>query len=688
MYRNLLGILAVFGLAILLVGLTFSSTQETRADYVFVNGTEPKTLDPQKMTGQPEGRIGDAVFEGLTFRDNETLKPVPGSAVSWETTPDGKRWTFRMRPGIRWSNGDPVTAHDFVYAWKRLQEPSVASEYAYLLHFVRHAEAYNSYAGHVKSLRGDPEAEKEAAREGLVRGLRALAAANPKGIAVADFSAFADARHLRDAVVGTKDPGILGALAKENGTFTAAEAEALAVALEAEATRREQAHAAAVAHFGVDEGVFAPEPDVFVVELNQFVPYFLELTAFYPTFPVHRPTVTRWPNDWFLPGRIVSNGPFLLESWRVNSKIRLRKNPDYWAADQVSLETVEALSLENRTTAFNLYVSGEVDWGPTGYPPDLIDVVRKRPDYYSGPGMIVYFYRFNCTKKPLDDARVRRALSLAFDRTTLVEKVTRAGQVPATTVVAPGIPGYRSPESRMGHDPAAARRLLAEAGFPEGRGFPRLAILHNTDEGHKKVAEYIANQFRETLGIEVNAVNQEWQSYQESVRRFNYDIARAGWIGDYRDPNTFLDMWITKGGNNQTGWGDPFYDRLIQLAADPLGVPSLPAADREALFARFKEKDEASRLLAQVEAAGATEERIQRALALRLHLFREAEAILVQEAFPILPIYFYVVTGVVSPRVEGFHTKVRDDDGSMIPNLQDLHPFRDVRMRPAGPEKP
>src|SRR5947208_2497206 len=142
MYRNLLGILAVFGIALALVGITFSSTAEERADYVFVNASEPKTLDPQKMTGQLEGRIADAIFEGLTFHDNKTLKPVPGQAESWETTPDGKRWTFRIRKEARWSNGNPVTAHDFVYSWVRLQEPEIASEYAYLMHIVRHAEAY------------------------------------------------------------------------------------------------------------------------------------------------------------------------------------------------------------------------------------------------------------------------------------------------------------------------------------------------------------------------------------------------------------------------------------------------------------------------------------------------------------------------------------------------------------------
>src|SRR5262245_39232296 len=159
MYRTLLGILLALAGALIVVGLTFSSAAEDRADFAFVNGTEPKTLDPQKMTGQPEGRIAYALFEGLTFYHPRTMKPTPGCAESWEATPDGKRWTFKIRQGMRWTNGDPVTAHDFVYAWVRLQEPSVASEYAYLMHILRHAEAYNTYGSHVTMLRGDPAGE-------------------------------------------------------------------------------------------------------------------------------------------------------------------------------------------------------------------------------------------------------------------------------------------------------------------------------------------------------------------------------------------------------------------------------------------------------------------------------------------------------------------------------------------------
>src|SRR5947207_5471577 len=161
MYRTLFGIVAVFALALVLVSLTFSSTVDTRADYVFVNGTEPKTLDPQIMTGQPEGRIADALFEGLTYRDTATLKPVPGMAASWDVSPDGRRWTFHLRPGVRWSNGDPVTARDFVWAWRRLVDPETAAEYAYLIHMVRHAEAFNTYEAQIKAIRGDPDAKDD-----------------------------------------------------------------------------------------------------------------------------------------------------------------------------------------------------------------------------------------------------------------------------------------------------------------------------------------------------------------------------------------------------------------------------------------------------------------------------------------------------------------------------------------------
>ena len=682
MRRNLLGLAAVFAVALLLVSVTFSGTEkDERADYVFVNSTEPKSLDPHKFTGQPEGRIGDAIFEGLTFRDNATLKPVPGSAESWTTSPDGRIWTFKIRAAARWSNGDPVTAQDFVWSWKRLQEPDTAAEYAYLMHMVRHAEAYNTYEAQVTALRGDPESKKEAERKGILGAFDALVAAHPEGFEAKAFQSFADETDLRSQVTRTTDRVLIAALAKEAGGYSPSEAAAIRAALAGEADRRAKALAEAKAHFGVDQGVFAPDDRTFVVELNAFTPYFLELTAFYPTYPVHRKTVEKWPLDWFREGRIVSNGPFLLSAWRVNEKIRLVKNPGYWAADQVSLRTVDVLPLDNRTTALNLYMTGAADWLPTAYPPDLIDVLKDRPDFYGSPGMVVYYYRLNCSKKPFDDPRVRKALACAFDRRMIVEKLTRKGEVPTTTIVAPGIPGYESPPSDLAYDVERARKLLAEAGYPGGRGFPAFTIVYNTDEGHKKIAEFMAAQWSKNLGVQANTQNKEWQAILEDVRRLNYDVERAGWIGDYRDPNTFLDMWQTKGGNNQTGWGDPFYDRLIGLAADPVGASTRPPSEIDELFRRFKERPKAESLLAAVRDAPDDAARLKAAAAYRLHLFREAEAILVQDAVPVIPIYFYFVSGMVSPRVEGFYPEV-EEDGKKIPNLQDLHPFRDVRMKP------
>ena len=166
--------------------------------------------------------------------------------------------------------------------------------------------------------------------------------------------------------------------------------------------------------------------------------------------------------------------------------------------------------------------------------------------------------------------------------------------------------------------------------------------------------------------------NQEWQAYQSSMLNLDYYMARAGWIGDYIDPNTFLDMWITNGGNNQTGWGDPFYDRLIRLA----GAVTLFIADPEPVLAKLKEPERARALLARVAAAASDEERLASTAALRMHLFREAEAILYQDAFPVMPIYFYVVSGLVRPYVTGFHYELTMPDGTKRWNLQDIHPLR------------
>lgn len=690
MVKNLLAVGSVFLVALVLVGLTFSSTVEERADYVLINNTEPKTLDPGLATGQPEGRILEAIFEGLTYREPESLEPTPGAATHWKVFEEGRKYVFYMREDARWTNGDPVTAHDFVYAWKRFLEPQTAAEYAYLLHMVRHAEAFNTFAAQVEALRKDDgiiakwKARVEAAERGGER---------PEGglLTAAAWQAFLDENKVRDNVIRPKDEGLRALLGRVSGVLTAAECEAALAGLEAEAARRAEEHAEAVQHLGVDQGLWASEDGSELhVELKAFTPYFLHLTCFYPLFPVHPPTVEANPENWFMPETIVTNGPFKMERWVVNQKIRLRRNADHWDAAKVELETVDILAIENRTTSLNLYLTGEADWLPSAYPPELIDVLKDRDDFYGNQGFIVYYYRINTTIEKLADKRVRQALAISFSRDVICNEILRKGDRPTAVFVPPGVPGYEPPDSLINlendkNDLAAnvaiANRLLDEAGFARGAnglraGFSKIDILHNTDEGHKKVAEYIAQQWEQNLGIEAVAINKEWQAYIESQRRLDYRVSRAGWIGDYLDPNTFLDMWLTKGGNNQTGWGDPFYDRLIEMAGDV----RIFLRDRQAVIEKLREPERMQGLLEAYDAVGDDPDRKLEAISqIRFHLFREAEAILVQDEFPVIPIYSYQVSGLIRDGVEGFYfDKVKRPDGTYGPNLKDIHPFRYV----------
>lgn len=632
------------------------------------------------MTGVLEGRIADCLFEGLTYRGHDDLLPKPGAAASWEPSPDGRTYVFHMREGARWSDGRPVDANDFVYSWKRLQEPSTASEYAYLLHGIRHAEAYNTYGAQVAALRGDAEGETPAAKEGILRGLGALLASEPEGLAAPKWQEFAAARAVRDVVIRPEERVVVDGLDRREGRFSKEEGAALLAGFAAEADRREAAWKAAKAHFGVDQGIYARDPRTFVVELVAFIPYFLDLTSFHAALPVPRPSVDAHPDNWFRsPETLVCNGPFRMERWEEGRAIRLVKSETYWGRDEVRLRTVEILSTDNAQTAWSLYQTGAVDWLPGNYPVDLIDMLKTRPDFYATPSISTYFYRVNTTRKPFDDPRVRLALAKAIDRQLLVETVTRKGEPPALTISPAGTGGgYEPPESRMGFDPEAARAELAKAGYPDGRGFPKIALLYNTSEGHKKYAEFVTSQWRTHLKIDANAFNSEWKAYLQKQTLLDYEVCRAGWVADYNDPNTFLDMWVTKGGNNNTGWGDPFYDRLVSLASDPFRV----LADADAVLAKCKEKDRTRALVDRLRAAkDGSQERLDAAKALRFQLLREAEAILVQDAFPFIPIYFYVNTNLVAPRVQNFRTRLKLPDGSTVDNLQDLHPLRDLVVR-------
>ncbi|HKO48857.1 MAG TPA: peptide ABC transporter substrate-binding protein [Polyangiaceae bacterium] len=667
MLRSLLSAFLVFAAALLVVGFTLSTSTGRRADFRFSNGTEPKTLDPQLATGEPEHRLLSSIFEGLARLDARSLEPVPGVAESWEISADGKTYTFHLRPNARWSDGHPMTAQDFSYAWRRLQEPSLGSEYAYIMHMVRYAQAYNTHAAQAEALRGPIQA---AVAELLQR--------YPAAIPAAAVLAFSSKQNLDATLKGTPNELLRSFLLRPAGDLSRAELSALPAQFELEGKRRAALYEEAKLHFGVDGGAYAKDDHTLVVELLAPTPYFLELTSFYPLSPVPRWAIEKSAGrNWFLPDRIVSNGPFRLKEWRVGDHIRLERSQSYWGKSAVKLRDIDALPIENATTALNLYLTGEVDWLPQQtIPQDLAPDLRHRPDFFTGPAFIAYFYRINCTRKPFDDVRVRKALNLAVDREQITREVLNLGQLPATHFVPPGIRGYKQPETAIRFDVEQARKLLAEAGFPDGRGFPKFGILYNTAESHKKVAEVLADQLRRNLQLNVSAYNQEWQSYQQSARALDYELVRFGWIGDYEDPNTFLDLWTTNGGNNQTGWGSVVYDRLLAAAADVEEFVAQPdfvlqhAHDAQAL----KHLADAARSNTDIA------QRLQGMAELRMALLAEAERILVHDQFPILPAYVYVTSDMVKPRVKGFYSQLVGSDGSKRPNLRGIHHLRDVSV--------
>ena len=336
--------------------------------------------------------------------------------------------------------------------------------------------------------------------------------------------------------------------------------------------------------------------------------------------------VERWGDAWTKPEHIVTNGAFLLADWRLNDKIRLQKNPRYWNAGAVQLDTVDVLPISRPNTALNFFATGLADliMDKSLTPPDLIPTLRQQPDFHAAPFLGTFFLRFNCLRPPFNDPRVRQAFSLVVDKNSIVQKVTQAGELPADGIVPPGVVGYQPPESGLKRDPERARALLAEAGFPGGRGFPEVAYLYNEFRITEIIGVELQSMIQRELGIRIGLRRQENKVYNRSLGSVDYDLACSNWIGDYNDPNTFLDLFVTGSGNNRTGWSDATYDGWIADAA------------READNAR------------------------------RFDFFRRAEQKLVTEQAPICPIYFFV----------GIQIYDENKLGGIQANLLDQHPLR------------
>lgn len=629
---------------VLSFGYAVNLGQLEPAEFTFNNGAEIKTVDPALATGAPEGRIINGLFEGLLRNlpstdqadANGTVPMLPvtkGMAESYSVSEDGTVYTFRIRQNVLWSNGDPFTAHDMEWSWMRMLHPETASEYVYQLYYIKGADRYNK--GELDS--GDRVeielADRANAQQLFPRGTIRRGVFSKIGYWNFDTEILTDTTPQRGTSwtkvffveVFPEKNGQVRWDATPQATVYGMHNASNGKLPEMIAGRPVETCHHVLIDFKSSVGILAIDDQTFRVQLKSRTTYFPDLVAFYPLYPVHRPTIEKYGSpDWTKPGNIVCNGPFVLQFRRIRDRLRMIKNPHYWNVKHVELNTIDALSVQSETTSLNMYVNGQIDWSTT-VPNMVIPDLRKRDDFKSAPMLTTYFYRFNVYRKPLDQVRVRRALNMAIDKKKIVEQVTKAGNVAARSFVPPGIDNYTSAMGDM-FDVSKARRLLAEAGFPGGRNFPAIRILFNTSDMHKDIAQVIQQDWKEHLGVNVQLENYEWRTFLATLSQKDYEVARSGWIGDYPDPNTFLDMFVTDGANNQTNWSNARYDELIEQA-------------------KFEPDYQ-----------------------IRLGLLTEAEQILMDEQ-PIIPIYFYVSKNLVQPHVLGFSN-----------NVQDVHPLHILKL--------
>ena len=483
---------------------TAQATKTNKDVIIFNNATEPQTIDPALLVDLTGMRIISNCFEGLVRIDAEN-KIHSGVAKSWEISDDKKIYTFHLRDA-KWSDGSPIKASDFIYAWKRALSPETASEYAYQLYYIKNGEEYN-------------------------RGK------------ITDFE-----------LVGIKS---------------------------------------------LDDKTIR-------IELNAPTNYFLELTAFATYMPLKEDTVSVNP-DWALsPKNYIGNGPFKLVEWEHNNKMRFVKTENYWDSNRVQLKELVFTMIEDESSELTAFELGEIDITLNVPLPD-VERLKAEGKLKVYPHIGTYYVCFNTQKPPFNDKNVRKAFTYAIDRKKIVNKVMKRGEkvalawVPYGIKDADGILEFREfgedlfPDNNV----VEAQKCLSDAGYGVGLTFPEVTYIYNTNESHKILAETFQEMWRKNLGVQVKLINQEWKVFIKTRQEGDFQICRDGWTGDYLDPMTFMDVFVTGSGNNDAHWSNKEYDDLIRKA-------KMSSDQKE-----------------------------------RMELMHKAEKLLIEE-MPICPIYFYV----------------------------------------------
>lgn len=485
-------------------------------------GADPKTIDPVLNGASDGGDVINQTFEGLVREKSGEI--YPGIAESWDVSEDGLTVTFNLRES-NWSDGTPLTAHDFVYSWKRGMDPATASEYAWIWEYTN----------------------------------------------------------------------IVGAFDAVNGA-------------------------------SLDEvGVTAVDDYTLEVQLETPTDYIVSLLSFYHFLPTKQEAVEAgadgaWAKD---PANAVSNGPFKLTAYEIGGGLTLVKNEEYWNADAVKIDRIEGKFIDEASTAYQAYQSGELHFLPDVPSAEIPRLMAEDPNFYVFPLLGTYYYNFNMDLPQFQDVRVRKAMNLAIDRSLITETMA-SGQIPAAGFVPVGFPDHEGNDFAetagtygIPTDDSAveeAQALMAEAGYPNGEGFPEFTIMYNTSEGHQQVAELVQEMLKTNLGLQVNLENQEWAVFQDTRKEGDYEVARGGWLTDFMDPMGLLAIFTTENAYNDPNYSNARYDELLSTAAKTRGAEHF-----EALY--------------------------------------EAQEILMTE-LPIIPVYYYTDVMLVSPDLVGWDRSV------------------------------
>ncbi len=485
------------------------------------NGGDPTSLDPHKVSGDWENRIVGDIFEGLVTEDRGA-QPIPGQAESWTVSDDGLVYTFKLRDGISWTDGTPVTADDFVFALQRLMNPETAADYAYLQFPIKNAEEIN---------KGD-----------------------------------------------IKDIGELGVKAIDDKTLE--------------------------------------------ITLKQPTPYFIGALTHYTAFPVPKHVVEAKGSDWVKLENIATNGPYKPTEWVPGSHVTTTKNDAYYDAANLKIDGAKFFVLEDQSAALKRYRSGEFDI-LTDFPTDQYDWMQENLPGQArvAPFAGLYYYVINSSKPPLDNADVRKALSMAINREVIGPSILGTGEIPAYSWVPPGMANYGDPATVDWKDKpypekvAEAKRLLEAAGYSSTNPL-KLQLRYNTNENHKRIAVAVAAMWK-PLGVEIELYNTETKVHYDELQRGVLEIARAGWLADYNDADNFLNLLKSGVNYNYGRWSNAKFDELIDQANATTDMP------------------------------------------VRAKLLRQAEQIAMDETAA-MPIYYYLSRNVVSPKVKGFEDNAFD----------------------------